>query len=121
MDDIICMDDNTYIHQPLCTVLYGCHVSLTALLASLHRGQICCLLSSVQCDLTVVVQATALQVGFHASSRIYNIEMTGNDSGIKYLQPFSMDEKLTPSVRTNHTSNLLCCPPSTFVTHPRNS
>jgi hypothetical protein len=36
--------------------------------------------------------------------------MTGNDSGVKYLQPFPLDEKLTPSVRTNRTDNLFCCP-----------
>jgi hypothetical protein len=80
MDDIVSMDDNIYIHQPLHTVSYGCHVSSTALLASLCGGQICCLFPFMQCDLTVAVQAAAPQVGFHASSRIYNIEMIGNDS-----------------------------------------
>jgi hypothetical protein len=98
------------IHQPLRIVSYGCHVSSTALLASLCGRQICCLHPSVQCDLTAAVQAAAPQVEFHASSKIYNIKMTANDSEIKYLQQFSMDEKLTPSVRTNCTSNLLCCP-----------
>ena len=44
------------------------------------------------------------------SSRIYNIEITGNDLGIKYLQPFAMDEKLTPFIKTNRISNLLCYP-----------
>jgi hypothetical protein len=107
MDDIVYMDDNTYMNQPLRTVSYGCHVPSTTLLASL-RGEI----ASMQCDMTAAVQAAAPQVGFHASSRIYNKEMTGNDSGIKYLQPFPLDEKLTLSVRTNRIDNPFCCPPA---------
>jgi hypothetical protein len=44
------MDDNTYIHQPLCVVLCGHHVSSTALLAALRGEQICSLHPFVQCD-----------------------------------------------------------------------
>jgi hypothetical protein len=50
MDDIVCMDDNTYIHQPLRIISYGCSVSSQALLASLRGGQICYLHPSMQCD-----------------------------------------------------------------------
>jgi hypothetical protein len=57
MDDIVYMDDNTDMNQPLYTVSYGCHVPSTALLASL-RGEI----ASMQCDLIVAVQAAAPQV-----------------------------------------------------------
>jgi hypothetical protein len=39
------MDDNTYMNQLLRTVLYGCHILPTALLASLRGG-----IAFMQCD-----------------------------------------------------------------------